>query len=131
MIKLIVTDIDGTILPYDGVFHPEVLDCINKLKNDGVKVVLATGRMHSSTTPIAQKLGLDTPVISYQGGLIKDIDGKTLYQSDLDKDIAKEIIHWARENKIHLNLYIDDKLYVEEDDDIIKFYIKFIRNYII
>ena len=32
MIKLIVTDIDGTILPYDGVFHQEVLDCINKLK---------------------------------------------------------------------------------------------------
>ena len=124
MIKLIVTDIDGTILPYDGVFHQEVLDCINKLKKDGVKVVLATGRMHSSTTPIAQKLGLDTPIISYQGGLIKDIDGKTLYQSELDKDIAKEVICWARENKIHLNLYIDDKLYVEEDDDIIKFYIK-------
>lgn len=124
MIKLIVTDIDGTILPYDGKFRQEVLDCINNLTKKGIKIVLATGRMHSSTTPIAKKLGLNTPVISYQGGLIKDIDGKTLYQSNLDKNIAKEIINWARENRIHLNLYIDDKLYVEEDDDIIKFYIK-------
>ena len=124
MIKLIVTDIDGTILPYDGIFRQNVLNCIENLNSKGVKVVLATGRMHSSTTPIAKKLGLDTPVISYQGGLIKDIEGKTLYKSDLDKNIAKEIIQWARENNIHLNLYIDDKLYVEEDDDIIKFYIK-------
>ena len=124
MIKLIVTDIDGTILPYDGIFRQGVLDCIRELDEKGVKVVLATGRMHSSTTPIAKKLGLSTPIISYQGGLIKDCDGKTLYQSNLDKDVAKEIIVWARENDIHLNLYIDDKLYVEKDDDIIKFYIK-------
>ena len=124
MIKLIVTDIDGTILPYDGVFRPAVLDCIKDLSQRGVKVVLATGRMHSSTTPIAQKLGLKNPIISYQGGLIKDINGKTLYQSNLDKDIAKDVIKWARENNVHLNLYRDDKLYVECDDEIIQFYIK-------
>ena len=124
MIKLIVTDIDGTILPYDGVFRLAVLDCIKDLSQRGVKVVLATGRMHSSTTPIAQKLGLKNPIISYQGGLIKDINGKTLYQSNLDKDIAKDVIKWARENNVHLNLYRDDKLYVECDDEIIQFYIK-------
>lgn len=124
MIKLIVTDIDGTILPYDGVFRPAVLGCIKDLSQRGVKVVLATGRMHSSTTPIAQKLGLKNPIISYQGGLIKDINGKTLYQSNLDKDIAKDVIKWARENNVHLNLYRDDKLYVECDDEIIQFYIK-------
>jgi len=124
MIKLIVTDIDGTILPYDGIFRPAVLDCIKDLSQKGIKVVLATGRMHSSTTPIAQKLGLKNPIISYQGGLIKDIDGKTLYQSNLDKELAKDVIDWARENNVHLNLYKDDKLYVEHDDEIIQFYIK-------
>lgn len=124
MIKMIVTDIDGTILPYDGVFTNGVLNCIEKLKKQGIKLVLATGRMHSSTVPIAQQLGLDTPIISYQGGLIKDVEGNTLYQSNLDKNIAKEIINWGRSKNIHLNLYIDDKLYVEQDDEIIKYYIK-------
>lgn len=124
MIKMVVTDIDGTILPYDGVFTQNVLDCIKKLNNQGIKVILATGRMHSSTVPIAKKLGLNTPIISYQGGLIKNIDNKTLYESNLDSDIAKDVIEWAKKNNVHLNLYIDDKLFVEKDDDIIKYYIK-------
>ena len=124
MIKMVATDIDGTILPYDGEFKPAVLECIKKLSNNNIKVVLVTGRMHSSTVPIAQQLGLNTPIISYQGGLIKSIDGSTLYQSNLPSDTAKEIIKWARENNIHLNLYLDDKLYVEEDNEIIKYYIK-------
>lgn len=121
---MVATDIDGTILPYDGEFHPAVLNCIKKLTNDGIKVVLVTGRMHSSTVPIAEKLGLNTPVISYQGGLIKTMDGETLYQSNLSTEVAKDIINWGRQNNVHLNLYIDDKLYVEEDDEIIKHYIK-------
>ena len=124
MIKMVATDIDGTILPYNGEFRPAVLDCINNLTAKGVKVVLVTGRMHSSAVPLAKKLGLDTPVISYQGGLIKEMNGNTLYQSNLPPQTAKEIIKWGRENKVHLNLYLDDKLYVEEDNEIIKYYIK-------
>ena len=124
MIKMVATDIDGTILPYGEEFRPAVLDCINRLTNAGIKVVLVTGRMHSSAVPLAKQLGLSTPVISYQGGLIKELDGTTLYQSNLKPDIAKEIIKWARQNNVHLNLYIDDKLYVEEDNEIIQYYIK-------
>lgn len=124
MIKMVATDIDGTILPYGGEFRPAVLDCINELGKRGIKVVLVTGRMHSSTVPLAKKLGLDTPVISYQGGLIKEMNGNTLYQSNLNPPTAKEIIKWARNNNVHINLYIDDKLYVEQDNEIIQYYIK-------
>ena len=124
MIKMIATDIDGTILPFGGEFTPEVISCIDKLKNSGVKIVLVTGRMHSSAKPLAQKLGLNMPIISYQGGLIKDFDDKTLFQSNLDCQKAKEIIEWARKNNIHINLYLDDKLYVENDNDIIKYYVQ-------
>ncbi len=94
MIKMIATDIDGTILPYGGEFRPAVLDCINELTKKGIKIVLVTGRMHSSA------------------------------QSNLKPQIAKEIIEWARKNNVHLNLYLDDKLYVEEDNEIIQYYIK-------
>jgi len=123
MIKIIATDIDGTILNWGEGFSPAVRECINRLTQSGVKVVLVTGRMHASAICVAKELGLNTPIISYQGGLVKDFDGKTLYQADLNPNYAKEIIKWARENNIHINLYIDDKLYVEHDNDIIKFYV--------
>lgn len=124
MIKMVATDIDGTILPFNSDFHKQVKDCIAKLEENNVKVVLVTGRMHSSTVPIADKLGLKNPVISYQGGLIKTYNGETLYQKNLDSEYAKEIILWARENNVHINLYIDDKLYVEQDNEMIQTYIK-------
>lgn len=123
MIKMIATDIDGTILNWDGEFSQNVINCIKKLNAQGVKIVLVTGRMHSSTFPIAQKLGLNTPIISYQGGLVKSMDNYVYYQENLPSDYAKEIILWARKNNVHINLYLDDKLYVENANDTIKKYV--------
>lgn len=122
MIKMIATDIDGTIVKWGSEISPAVKNCINEVQKNGVKVVLVTGRMHCSTVQVAKLLNLQTPIISYQGGLIKDFNGKTLYENNLPSNYAKEIIKWGRKNHIHLNLYLDDKLYVEEDNDIVKYY---------
>lgn len=120
---MIATDIDGTILENELKFSQRFKDCLEKLKKLGVKVVLATGRMHGAAVPIAQALELDTPIISYQGGLIRDCNNTTFYKKTLDNNDAKGIIAWARKNKVHINLYLDDKLYVEEDNDIVKSYV--------
>lgn len=120
-IKLIATDIDGTILKHNFQFNPEVKDCIKRLTLDGIKIVLVTGRMHVATINIAEELCLDTPVISYQGGLIRH-NGETLYEKHLNPERAMEIIKWAKKNNIHLNLYMNDQLYVEKDNEIIRRY---------
>lgn len=120
-IKLIATDIDGTILKHNFEFNVEVKDCINDLTKHGVQVVLVTGRMHSATTYIAEELGLDTPIVSYQGGLIRHND-ETLYEKNLNPERAREIITWAKENDVHLNLYMQDQLYVEKDDEVVRRY---------
>lgn len=120
-IKLIATDIDGTILKFNFEFNQEVKDCIKKLTEDGVKVVLVTGRMHSATDFIAEELGLDTPIVSYQGGLVKH-NRDTLYERHVDPNKAKEIIKWAKKNGVHLNLYMNDQLFVEKDDAVIRRY---------
>lgn len=120
-IKLIATDIDGTILKHNFEFNQEVKTCIKKLTKDGINVVLVTGRMHSATDFIAEELGLETPIVSYQGGLIK-YKNEILYEKNLDPKRALEIIKWAKKNKVHLNLYMDDQLYVEQDDEVIRRY---------
>lgn len=120
-IKLVATDIDGTILKYDFKFNQEVKDCIKKLTQSDIPVVLVTGRMHSATDYIAEELGLNTPIVSYQGGLIKH-NGNILYEKNLDPKKAKEILSWAKKHNVHLNLYMNDELYVEKDDEIVRRY---------
>lgn len=120
-IKLIATDIDGTILKLNFKFNQEVKDCISKLSADGVKVVLVTGRMYEATDYIAEELGLKTPVVCYQGGLVRAGEN-ILYEKNLNPTIAKEIIHWAKKNDVHLNLYMNDELYVEKEDETVRRY---------
>ena len=63
MIKLVATDIDGTILGKSRVFTEGVKNCLKKLENNGIKVVLVTGRMHAAAKQIAEQLNLKTPVV--------------------------------------------------------------------
>lgn len=122
MIKLVATDIDGTVLGASGEYTSGVKNCITRLCEGGIKVVLATGRMHSGAKRQALKLGLNTPVVSYQGGMIMDVNGNILYESCVPESTAKNIIEWGRSNGVHLNLYADDVLYSEKDDYEIKRY---------
>lgn len=118
-IKMVATDIDGTILKYSGEFNPEVIECIKDLDKRGIKVVIVTGRMHQSAKKIADQLGLKNAVVSYQGALVKDNTPKqnTLYERYIPAQTAKKIIQWGHNENIHMNLYMNDKLYVEKDDD--------------
>lgn len=125
MIKLVATDIDGTILGKSGEFTEGVKSCIKELQANGVKVVLVTGRMHAAAKKIAERLSLDTPIVSYQGGLIKDWDNTVLYERYLPNHIVKELIEWGRTNNVHLNFYAEDILYSENDDYEIKTYSKY------
>lgn len=121
MIKLVATDIDGTILPLNGKFSERVKNCISKMDASGIKVVLVTGRMNAAAQIIRDELGLKTPVVSYQGGLIVN-DGEVLYERYLTAKQAESIIAWAKSEKIHINLYCDDKLYSEKDNAEIRRY---------
>lgn len=124
MIKLVATDIDGTIVGKSGEFTPGVKNCIKLMQDKGIKVVIITGRMFAAARLIAKKINLSTPVVAYQGGMIKkDADSKEiLYQASIPIEDATEIISWARQNNIHLNLYLNDVLYVENDNETIKQY---------
>ena len=116
MIKLVATDIDGTIFIPEKEFTKGVKDCISKLNASGIKVVLVTGRMNAAASKIAKDLGLSTPVVSYQGGLVVE-NGKVLYERYLTEEQTERILEWAGINgeNIHINLYNDDILYSEKD----------------
>lgn len=118
-IKLVATDIDGTILKYTGKFNPEVIDCIHRLDRNGIKVVLVTGRMHRAAKMVADMLNLQSPIVSYQGALVRENtkEEKTLYERYIPTDTSRKIIDWAKKRKLHMNLYLDDNLCVEAFDD--------------
>lgn len=123
MIKMVVTDIDGTIYTPENGISQGVKNCLKKLSDNGIQVVIATGRTYSSARYIADMAGVKCPIVGYQGGLVCSYEGEVLDVKYLNSEIAREIISDFRKRNIHLNVYIEDKLYVENDDEYIKDYI--------
>lgn len=123
MIKMVVTDIDGTIYSSEFGIKECVKACIHNLINNNIYVVIATGRTYGSAKSVADQLGIKCPLICYQGGMINSYDGDILDVKYLDPEIAREIITDCRKRNIHLNVYVEDKLYVEDDNQYIKDYI--------
>ena len=116
MIKLVATDIDGTILGPSRVFTKGLLNCLKELEENGIKVVLVTGRMHTAAKRIVNELGLKTPIVSYNGGYIVDANDRVLYEELLPEETVDRIINWAHKNNVHLNFYANETLYAENDN---------------
>jgi Cof subfamily protein (haloacid dehalogenase superfamily) len=70
--------------------------------------------MNAAAVKIAKDLGLDTPVVSYQGGHVVE-NGNKLYERYLTEEQTERILDWAREVNIHINLYNNDILYSESE----------------
>ena len=113
-IKLVAVDLDDTLLRDDLTISQFSRDVLQQVQEAGVTVTLATGRMLPSALPYAEQLGFDVPLITYQGALVKNaFSGEVLYNCPLSKDVASVVIRYGRKRKVHVNLYVEDKLFVE------------------
>ena len=114
-IKLWVSDIDGTLMNYDGSYTSRMAELIKKINSSDCKLVLATGRMFMGADFVAQKFNLNNPIICYQGAVVRTKD-EILWQAPIKNEIALEIIKYLKEKNIHTHVYNNDTLYVEDDN---------------
>ncbi|HJT54959.1 MAG TPA: Cof-type HAD-IIB family hydrolase [Ktedonobacteraceae bacterium] len=69
-IRMLVIDIDGTLLNPAGEITPVTRAAVQAARQAGLLVTLATARRYCNTAPVAIELGLDIPLILYDGALI-------------------------------------------------------------
>jgi Cof subfamily protein (haloacid dehalogenase superfamily) len=117
MIRCIAMDLDDTLLRDDLTISAENQNAIQSALNRGIKIVLASGRMVASMHSYAVKLGLDMPLIAYNGAMVREaVSGETLYHKPVPQEIALQVIPIFQELNFHLNVYLNERLYVKEWD---------------
>lgn len=100
-IKLIVIDIDGTLLNPQRHITPRTRESIKAAQEAGIVVTLATGRRYINTAPIAAELGMDIPIILCDGALIiQHPDGSVMHSHHLDAEVAQQVIEILIKYKI-------------------------------
>jgi len=123
--RLIAMDLDDTLLTDELTVTDATRHAMNEAIARGVHITIATGRMFDSAQKIARQVGLNVPIITYQGSLIKNLlDEEILYERSIPLDVARELYDYCLAHGLHLQSYVDDKLYVAEDNDKIKGYVQ-------
>lgn len=81
--------------------------------------------MFRSVLPYLEQLGLDEPVVCYQGAVVAERDGRFLHHEPIPLELAVEVIDAVVEEGFHLNCYVDDELYVAEVNEEARAYADF------
>lgn len=115
--RLVAIDLDDTLINSNFEIGPRARRALALAQERGVTVTLATGRMYRSARPIARELGLAAPLITYQGALVKDVSGEEYVHLPVPVPCAREIIAYLQGRGYHLNVYVNDNLYMQKIND--------------
>jgi len=111
--RLAAIDLDGTLLGPDKTISPENIAAVDRLHQNGVTVIIASGRRHQNSVRFQRQLGLSGPIIACQGGLIRDGEsGNVIEAHFLPQGVTRQIIGEAETRDIQTIYYHLDHLYV-------------------
>jgi len=110
MIKLIATDMDGTLINDNGDINEKIFDIIQVLNDKGIEFAAASGRFYSQLSKNFEKVNTDMIFIAHNGALVKyNNKGKTLYSNS----ISKEEIEYV----INLNPQLGEELFLAGENE--------------
>jgi hypothetical protein len=96
-IKLVASDLDGTMLRPDETVSERTMAAILATRRAGITLVLVTGRPPRNLGPIAERLGVGGIAICANGAVVWDLDtGTILDLTPLAADLATRLVHKLR-----------------------------------
>ena len=118
MYKLLVLDLDGTLTNKKKEITPHTLQVLKKAQQEGLKIVLASGRPTYGIVPLAEQLELKHfggYIMAFNGGLILDCaTGETIHQNFLDPSVYPYLYEKGNTKDFKILSYKDEYI-VSED----------------
>ena len=112
---LAALDLDGTLLNDEHTVTNRSCEALQKLSAQGAVVVLISGRMHRAILPISDQIGLENPIISYNGGMVKHPGtGEVFHHTPIPAAEAMALIEYGDREGLHLNFCLNDQLFIKE-----------------
>ncbi len=114
MIRLILTDVDGTLIGSGSRIHPRVLAALDRARAAGLHLGICTGRpLYSLARDYAKLISSSEPHIFQNGAHVCKPDGETIFQSTLPPVAYVALVEAARRERFALEVYTASTCFVE------------------
>lgn len=115
-LRAVAVDLDGTALLPDSTFSERTLRAFKRCGEGGIQVLIATGRSPSSAERFRAVLGVEGPMIYYNGAAVVDApSGKILASTPVPTDVIAGCLEIAREQDLHFQAFLSDERLVCRD----------------
>lgn len=123
MIRLIASDMDGTLLNNAGYITSYTADIIQKLQNCGIKFIVNTGREYQSAKKELDAASISCDMICYSGACTYDRLGNPYHIHPIPKSTAKKILEIFRKHHAFADISTDyGKSSIENETTLFKYY---------
>ena len=111
MIKLIASDMDGTLLNDKHDIDKETVEAIKKAEESGIIFAISTGREYSSVKCVLDAHNIRCQCIVSSGAEYIDEDGNVLEVINIEEESAKKIVNILAENSMSARIFTDKGVY--------------------
>jgi hypothetical protein len=109
-IRLLATDIDGTLLNPQFQISEGDLAALRQAHAAGIEIVLVTGRRHTFALPIAKQLGFDLWLISSNGAVTRSLSGETFHRDMMPAETCRRLCGAMQEFRGNTVLTFDKEI---------------------
>lgn len=127
MIKLIASDMDGTLLNNNHEITKENISCIEFAKENNIEFIIATGRAYYEAFPLLKENNINCELICFNGGVSYDINGNILNMIPLYPKDIYYIIEILKSFGINYQLYTKNTVYTKSSEYDIQAYVDLIE----
>jgi Cof subfamily protein (haloacid dehalogenase superfamily) len=114
VIKLVVSDVDGTMVTNDKVLTPATIDAAHRLRNAGIPLALVSSRPPRGMAFLTMELGLKGPLGGFNGGTIMSGDGQVIEERFVPAEAVQASLRLFRERGVFPWLFADNQWIIDD-----------------
>lgn len=116
MIKLVVSDVDGTMVTTDKVLTPATVDAAHRLRQAGVHLALVSSRPPRGMAFLTMDLGLSGPLGGFNGGTILGPDGAVIEERFVPEEAVRTSLALFKQRGVFPWLFADNQWIIDDPE---------------
>jgi Cof subfamily protein (haloacid dehalogenase superfamily) len=113
-IRLLVADVDGTLVTHDKVLTQRARTAVAKMRSAGIQFAITSGRPPRGMEMLIAPLALTTPIAAFNGGMFVKPDLSVIEQRVLQADVIEPAMETMRKHGLDCWIYRGTDWYVRD-----------------